>query len=117
MKGKDSFTSCLKFSDKFLHFIYGFAGFVFLGFYTQWAFPKVFIIVMIVGILFEIVQDLFKRFFNKMDRFSGRDIAADFIGCALAVVWVGNPKNLLVFAVILGLYIWWEGILRLRGKR
>lgn len=117
MKSKDNFTSYFRFSDKFLHMMFGFSAFVFLGFYTQWAFSKVFIIVMIVGILFEVVQDLFKKFFDKMDKFSGRDVVADGIGALLAMVWVNNPKNLLVFVALLGLYLWFEGIPRLRGQR
>jgi len=117
MKSKDSFTSCLKFSDKFLHMIYGFSAFVFLGFYTQWAFLKVFTIVMAVGILFEIVQDLLKRFFNKMDLFSYRDLIADGIGTLLAWAWIKNTQNPYIFIALLGLYLWWEGIPRLRGQR
>ena len=117
MKSNDSFTSCLRFSDKFLHMMYGFSAFVFLSFYTQWAFLKVFIIVMIVGFLFEIVQDLLYKFYNISDPFSYRDLIADGIGALLAWAWINNPKNLLVFVALLGLYLWWEGIPRIRGKR
>ena len=121
MKSNDSFTSCLKFSDKFLHMMFGFSAFVFLSFcmiaYTQWTFLKVFIVVMIVGFLFEVVQDLMKKCFNKMDLFSWRDLIADGIGALLAWAWVKNPHNLLVFIALLGLYLWWEGIPRLRGQR
>jgi len=108
---KDNFTSCLKFSDKFLHMIYGFAGFVFLGFYTQWPFIAVFAVVIAVGIILELLQVVFA------DGFSSKDLIADITGCILAWIWVNNPKNIWVFIVILGIYLYVEGIPRLRGKR
>lgn len=111
MKSKDSFTSCLKFSDKFLHMMYGFSAFVFLGFYTQWSFLIVLGWVMLGGLILEVLQIKFA------DGFSYRDLVADLVGALLAIIWVTNPKNLLVFAVLLGLYLWWEGIPRLRGQR
>jgi len=114
---KDSFTSCLKFSDKFLHFMAGFAGIVFLGFYTQWGFLKVLGMVMAVLIIFETIQGILYLFFKAMDGFSYRDIIADFIGCILAWAWIKNTKNIWIFIAILGIYIYVEGIPKLRGQR
>lgn len=114
---KDNYTSCLRFSDKFLHFIYGFAGVVFLGFHTQWGFPKVFIWVMVVGILLEVIQGILSKLFDKTDGFSYRDIVADLIGVLLALAWIKNTKNIWIFIAILGIYMYVEFIPRLRGQR